>query len=146
MHRATNQCATQLDIDTRNCRLVVIKFRGAYMGAGRRPSSKVTTDRIRRFFFPIIPQVSFWGTMKKYIYIYITVKRISRWWQLKYFRFHPYLGKMSNLTHIFQMRGSTTNQIWPKKSGFTPFSMELPFNEPAKTQPLHSLKLTACSL
>ena len=27
------------------------------------------------------------------------------------FDFHPYLGKISNLTHIFQMGGSTTNQI-----------------------------------
>ena len=28
----------------------------------------------------------------------------SRWWQLKYvFNFHPYLGKISNLTYIFQM-------------------------------------------
>ena len=35
----------------------------------------------------------------------------SRWCQLKYFwNFHPYLGKISNLTNIFQMGGSTTNQ------------------------------------
>ena len=25
--------------------------------------------------------------------------------------FHPYLGKMSNLTNIFQMGGSTTNPV-----------------------------------
>ena len=33
------------------------------------------------------------------------------------FYFHPYLGKMSNLTNIFQMGGSTTNKIVtiPKK-------------------------------
>ena len=28
------------------------------------------------------------------------------------FHVHPYLGKVSNLTHIFQMGGSTTNQRW----------------------------------
>ena len=29
---------------------------------------------------------------------------ITRWWQLKYFwNFHPYLGKIPNLTNIFQM-------------------------------------------
>ena len=27
------------------------------------------------------------------------------------FYFHPYLGKISNLTNIFQMGGSTTNQL-----------------------------------
>ena len=35
---------------------------------------------------------------------------ISGWWQLTYFLFSPRtLGKISNLTHIFQMGGSTTN-------------------------------------
>ena len=28
------------------------------------------------------------------------------------FYFHPYLGKISNLTNILQMGGSTTNQFW----------------------------------
>ena len=28
------------------------------------------------------------------------------------FYFHPYLGKVSNLTNIFQMDGSTTNELW----------------------------------
>ena len=35
---------------------------------------------------------------------------IIGWWQLKYFwNFHPYIGKKSNLTHIFQMGCRTTN-------------------------------------
>ena len=34
----------------------------------------------------------------------------TRWWQLIYFYVHPSLGKISNLTNIFQMGGSTTNQ------------------------------------
>ena len=34
----------------------------------------------------------------------LVVESLSRWWQLKYFwNFHPYLGKISNLTNIFQM-------------------------------------------
>ena len=31
---------------------------------------------------------------------------------LNIFYFHPYLGKWSKLTNIFQMGGSTTNQFW----------------------------------
>ena len=31
-----------------------------------------------------------------------TVEHISRWW-FQIFFFHPYLGKISNLTNIFQM-------------------------------------------
>ena len=40
---------------------------------------------------------------------------MTRWWQLKYFYFHPYLGKYSNLTltNIFQMGwNSTTKTRW----------------------------------
>ena len=33
------------------------------------------------------------------------------------FYFHPYLGKISKLTNIFQMGGSTTNQMTFKISG-----------------------------
>ena len=35
---------------------------------------------------------------------------MTRWW-FQIFFFHPYLGKISNLTNIFQMGGSTTNQM-----------------------------------
>ncbi len=39
-------------------------------------------------------------------------KANTRWWQLKYVFFHPYLGKISNLTSIFfKWVGSTTNQF-----------------------------------
>ncbi len=30
-------------------------------------------------------------------------KCLSGWWQLKYFYFHPYLGKIPNLTNMFKM-------------------------------------------
>ena len=41
-----------------------------------------------------------------------TGSTITRWWQLKYLLFSPRkLGKWSNLTNIFQLGGSTTNQI-----------------------------------
>ena len=33
----------------------------------------------------------------------------SGWWFQIFFYFHPYLGKIPNLTNIFQMGGSTTN-------------------------------------
>ena len=33
------------------------------------------------------------------------------WWFQIFFYFHPYLGKWSNLTHIFQMGWETTNQF-----------------------------------
>ena len=36
---------------------------------------------------------------------------ITRWWFGICFYFHPYLGKICNLTNTFQMGGSTTNQI-----------------------------------
>ena len=36
---------------------------------------------------------------------------IARWCFQIFFYVHPYLGKISNLTNIFQMGGSTTNQI-----------------------------------
>ena len=37
---------------------------------------------------------------------------VTRWWQLKYFFFHPYLGRWSNLTSIcFKWVGSTTNPV-----------------------------------
>ena len=41
--------------------------------------------------------ISFGGWKKRW------QKGGSRWWQLKYFYGHPYLGKSSNLTNIFQM-------------------------------------------
>ena len=32
----------------------------------------------------------------------------TRWWFQMFFYFHPYLGKISNLTNIFQVAETTT--------------------------------------
>jgi len=36
---------------------------------------------------------------------------LPRWWFQMFFYVHPYLGKIPNLTNIFQMGGSTTIQL-----------------------------------
>ena len=47
-----------------------------------------------------------------FLCIFYTKNFFARWWQLRYCLFSPRkLGKISNLTHIFQMGGSTTNQF-----------------------------------
>ena len=54
-----------------------------------------------------------WGNNPKY-----TTSGVSRWWQLKYFLFSPLkLGKISYLTHIFQMS-------WNHQPGMDPFGID----------------------
>ena len=47
-----------------------------------------------------------WG-----LYTPLVIMNRAKWWfQIFFFYFHPYLGKIPMLTNIFQMGGSTTNR------------------------------------
>ena len=72
------------------------------------------------FFEVFAPQFFFWGApnQKNMLFTIKTSKHVgfggswyTRWWFQIIFYFHPYLGKISNLTNIFHMGGSTTNQM-----------------------------------
>ena len=58
----------------------------------------------RVLIFPFLPRKKTVPLLLESQLRHSDVTWTPRWWQLKYFwNFHPYLGKISNLTNIFQM-------------------------------------------
>ena len=77
-----------------------------------------------------LPQAWTWKiTSNERIRKYWRDRWLSRWWFQTFFYFHPYLGKIPNLTNIFQMGGSTTNQLWEGPGSWNLFCFDFRPNQ-----------------